>query len=557
METFNYWKLLAGLGIFLFGMQLLEHSVKDLSGKTFRKIIRQYTDTRLKAVGSGTIVTALLQSSSAVSLMVLAFVGAGIMNMENAIGVILGSNIGTTLTAWIVATLGFKVKIEAFALPFIGIGAIGLIVFKPGLKPYHLTRLIIGFGFLFLGLDFMKTSVENLSRHFDLQQLQNIALWMYLLIGALMTALMQASAATIAITLTALNSQLMTFDMAAAMVIGANIGTTITVLLGAVGSTPPKKRVAASHLLFNVTTGVVAFLALPVMVLCVKMFVDVSTNGPVGLALFHTLFNVTGVIIFMPLIPVMSKLLVKYIPEYKPVLSVYIDYTPTEEVDAAGVALKNEVYHLFQECQLYTLRNLGIDERLVFEQTLPFESNKKKKISTDDLYTSIRLLHSSIISYYSRIQNNQLDEEKTRELGRVILASRNIMNATQNFKSIHSNLDEFESSDSVYLNRQYERFRKRLITLYHGIDGLFELEDPEQRYTKIMSAFKQVEDADNTFIEDTVKAVPGNLFPQMDLSTLFLANRLFTQACRMFIYSLKDLFLLQDKKVLFDKAVEH
>ena len=315
METFNYWKLLAGLGIFLFGMQLLEHSVKDLSGKTFRKIIRQYTDTRLKAVGSGTIVTALLQSSSAVSLMVLAFVGAGIMNMENAIGVILGSNIGTTLTAWIVATLGFKVKIEAFALPFIGIGAIGLIVFKPGLKPYHLTRLIIGFGFLFLGLDFMKTSVENLSRHFDLQQLQNIALWMYLLIGALMTALMQASAATIAITLTALNSQLMTFDMAAAMVIGANIGTTITVLLGAVGSTPPKKRVAASHLLFNVTTGVVAFLALPVMVLCVKMFVDVSTNGPVGLALFHTLFNVTGVIIFMPLIPVMSKLLVKYIPE--------------------------------------------------------------------------------------------------------------------------------------------------------------------------------------------------------------------------------------------------
>lgn len=194
MSEFNYWKVLAGLGIFMFGMQLLEISLKDLSGKAFRRIIRNYTNTRFKAIAGGTVVTAVLQSSSAVSLMVLAFVGAGVMSMENAIGVILGSNIGTTLTAWIVATLGFKVKIEAFALPFIGCAAFGLILFKPGTRPAHLTRLLVGFGFLFLGLDYMKSSVEIFARGFDPSHLHNLPLWGCLFIGTAMTALMQASA---------------------------------------------------------------------------------------------------------------------------------------------------------------------------------------------------------------------------------------------------------------------------------------------------------------------------------------------------------------------------
>ena len=155
----DLWKLLAGLGIFLFGMLLIEESVKALSRRAFRRIIRMYTNGRLRSIGSGALVTALLQSSSAVSLMVLAFVGAGVMNMQNAIGVIMGSNIGTTLTAWIIATIGFKIKIESLALPFIGLAAIGLIFFKPSSKPFLVTRLLIG-------LDFMKGSVESFAQTF-------------------------------------------------------------------------------------------------------------------------------------------------------------------------------------------------------------------------------------------------------------------------------------------------------------------------------------------------------------------------------------------------------
>ncbi len=255
--TFNLdiWKLLAGLAIFLFGMTLMEESVRSLSGRAFRRIIRMYTNGRLRSVFSGAMVTALLQSSSAVSLMVLAFVGAGVMSMQNAIGVIMGSNIGTTLTAWIIATIGFKIKIESLALPFIGLGAVGLIVFKPSSKPSLVTRLLIGFGFLFLGLDFMKVSVDNFAQTFNLEHFAGYGMWFYLLVGTVITALMHSSAATIAIVLTALHSGLITFKIGAVMVIGANIGTTVTVLLGAIGGSPTKKRVSLSHLSFNLSPG--------------------------------------------------------------------------------------------------------------------------------------------------------------------------------------------------------------------------------------------------------------------------------------------------------------
>ncbi|WP_300463572.1 Na/Pi symporter [Desulfobacula sp.] len=557
MFEFDYWKLLAGLGIFLFGMHLLEASVKDLSGKAFRRIIRDYTNTRLKAIANGTFVTALLQSSSAVSLMVLAFVGAGIMNMENAIGVILGSNIGTTLTAWIVATLGFKIKIETFALPFIGVAAIGIILFKPGTRLYHITRLVIGFGFLFLGLDYMKTSVESFSEHINPDQFQNLALWMYLIIGTIITALMQASAATIAITLAALNSQLMSFEMAAAMVIGANIGTTVTVLLGAIGGAPAKKRVAASHLLFNLVTGLVAFVGLPVMVMIVKIFIDVTTNGPVGLALFHTIFNITGVLLFLPLVHYLTQYLVRLFPEQKTDLTVHIVNTPVEEVETAVVALKNEIIHLLQEVQLYTMKSLQIDKRLVFEDLLPFEKRlKKKRLSVDDLYGFIKSLHTAIIAYYSRIQSHILDPAMAQDLESAIMASRNVMNAAKNFKGIRSDLDEFDSSDSIFLNRQYARFRKRLITLYHEINNILLLPDMELQKEGLLKAFHQVERSDNDFIKSTVQESSSGTREQLDLSTLFLVNRLFTQACRMLLFSVKDLKLSEEQSRNFDKAIE-
>ena len=554
--TFEFWKLAAGLGIFLIGMFMLEDALKILSGKAFRRLIRLYTNGRFRSIGSGTFVTAILQSSSAVSLMVLAFVGAGVMSMENAIGVIMGSNIGTTLTVWIVAIVGFKMKIESFALPFIGIGGIGLIFCDPSEKPFQVCRLLIGFGFLFLGLDYMKSSVESVGQNFNLSDFPDYGLWVYLIIGTLLTAIMQASAASIAVVLTALHSGFITFDIGVAMVIGANVGTTITVILGSLGGIPSKKRVALSHLIFNIMTGIVAFVSIKGLVWFVSNIVNIKANAVMGLALFHTVFNIIGVILFLPFIGLLAKLLYNVFPDYKTVLTVYINNTPTEIIEAATSALRKEIIHLLHECQFYALRLLKIEKDLIFDDDLPLEKSSKRKISLDNFYEKIKLLHGEIFAFYSRLQSHKLEETEVKELERMVFASRNIMNSIKNFKGIRLNLDEFNGSDRTYLNDQYSRFRKRLLKLYNEMKAIQNQEDRENQYHSLLKTFVKIEEADKRFIKETISAVTEGRIQELEISSLLLVNRLFTQACRLQIFSLKDLLLSQEQTNNFDRALD-
>jgi len=555
-ETFDVWKLLAGMGMFLFGMFLLEESAKALSGKAFKKIIRQQTGSRLKAIRSGTIVTAILQSSAVVALMVLAFVGAGIMMMENAIAVMMGANIGTTSTAWLVATLGFKVKIDTFALPLVGIGGLGMIFFSSSPRAVQACRLLIGFGLLFLGLDYMKESVDSLARSFDLSHLAGYGLWLYVLFGILITALMQSSSASIAIVLTALNSHLINFHMGVAMVIGANIGTTVTVLLGCIGGVQAKKRVGVSHLVFNVITGIMAFATIPFFVWFIKLFIIVDHNSVMALALYHTLFNIMGVLLFFPFIGLMARLLTKLYPDHRAVLTVYIDKTPTEVIDAAIDALKEEVIHMLEECQLYNLRMLNIDEKLVFDHDTPFQKNPELKLTDTNLYDQIKLLHADIFAYYSKIQTQKMEEIEAKISERIIYASRNILNSIKNFKDIKHNLDDFDAAENECLNTQYKLFRKRLVRVYHEMGNILQMEGREEQYRQLLAAFIRIEKDDKQLINDTMKAVSEKKIHEMDIASLLLVNRLFTQSCRLQVFGLKDLLLTQGQVSDFDRALD-
>ena len=556
-NTFDFWKLLAGLGIFVYGMFLLEESVKSLSGKAFKRMISLYTKGRLRAVGSGALVTAVLQSSSAVSLMVLAFVGAGVISIENAIGIMMGANVGTTVTGWIVAILGFKIKIESFALPVIGIGGIMLVVSAVGSKLFNLSRLLIGFGFIFLGLSYMKESVDGFAAAFDLSQLPDYGLWLYLIVGACLTAMMQSSSASIAIILTALHSGLINFEIGVAMVIGANVGTTITVMLGSMGrGMRAKKIVGMSHLIFNLVTGLVAFLSIPLLVALVGIFVDISSNSVTGLALFHTLFNVLGVLIFLPFINLLGRTLLKVYPHRKTILTVFLDRTPVEVPDAAAAALGKEIRHLLGECQLYNLRSLGIDEKLVFEQKLPFEKSIGKRYRHEDLYENIKLLHAEIFAYYARLQTQKLEEIEAHDLERIIFASRNIMNSIKNIKGIRKDLEEFEVSENSYLNHQYKLFRKKLLELYHDMERIRRLENSEEQYRELLKSFLHIEEIDGRFISETMNAVSENKIQELEIASLLLVNRLFTQSCRLQVFGLKDLLLTPEQIKNFDRAMD-
>ena len=260
--------------------------------------------------------------------------------------------------------------------------------------------------------------------------------------------------------------------------------------------------------------------------------------------------------LFFPFLRSFSRLLTRVYPDFKTILTVYLDQTPTEVTDAAIAALRKEIGHLLQECQLYNLRLLRIDEKLVFDADLPFENNKKKKYTLDELYENIKLLHAAIFTFYSRIQVQKLNEAETKEMERIIYASRNMMNSIKNFKGVRHNMDEFDGSDNPYLNTQYKLFRKRLVELYHNMGRILMMQDKEGQYRSLLTTFVQIEEADNRFIKNTLSAVAEEKVQEMEIASLLLVNRLFTQSCRMQIYSMKDLLLTQEQINSFDRALD-
>ena len=259
IDEFDIWGLLAGVSLFLFAMSLLETALHALGGRRLSSFLRERTDTALKSVGGGLIATALLQSSSVVSLMVLAFVGAGLLGLPSALGIVFGSNLGTTLTGWLVATLGFKFDIENLALPLIAVGGIAYLAARGRWAEFG--RVALGLGLLLLGLQFMKGSAASLTDTIDVAALGNFAAWQFLLFGIVVAAVIQSSSATMMITLTALNAGIISLPSAAAIAVGADLGTTTTVLIGAIGGAPVKRMVATAHFVFNVVTDIIAFMS--------------------------------------------------------------------------------------------------------------------------------------------------------------------------------------------------------------------------------------------------------------------------------------------------------
>lgn len=299
--------LLGGIGMFLLGMHLMTDGLKMAAGKALRHILEHSTKTPVRAMFSGILITSLVQSSSAVTVATIGFVNAGLLKLGQAVRVIYGSNVGTTMTGWLVALIGFHINIQAMALPAIGLGML-LKLFAKDERHAALGLAFSGFGVLFLGIDFLKSAFTGIESSFDLTALAGTGLineLLFLGVGFVMTLLMQSSSAAMAITLTAAGSGWIPIEAAAAMVIGTNLGTTSTAMLAAVGATPNAKRVAAAHVIFNVMTGAVALLTLPLWLWLISQLGTWLDGGisqvATMLALFHTLFNLFGVLLMWPL----------------------------------------------------------------------------------------------------------------------------------------------------------------------------------------------------------------------------------------------------------------
>ncbi|MBQ0782784.1 MAG: Na/Pi cotransporter family protein [Amphritea sp.] len=311
MDLSNIGDLIGGLGLFLLGMQLMTNGLKRAAGQTLRKVLEAATRSKLRGLISGTAITALVNSSSAVTVATIGFVNAGLLNLGQSIAVIYGCNIGSTMTGWLVATIGFNFKISAFALPMIGAGVMMSLV--GGEKRYaHLGTSLTGFGVFFIGLSFLKDTFNGLENSIPFEAISQTSygLALFVLAGFILTVLIQSSGAAMAITLSMAATGAIPLATAGALVIGANLGTTSTAALSVIGATSNAKRIACAHVFFNLITGTVGLLLLiGLSGIINRSNLTESVDMVILLALFHTLFNIVGVVIMWPLTTPMVKFL--------------------------------------------------------------------------------------------------------------------------------------------------------------------------------------------------------------------------------------------------------
>lgn len=306
MEGIGIGALLGGVGLFLLGMALMTDGLKMAAGPALGAIISSSTQTRWRGLLSGIVVTAMVQSSSAVTVAAIGFVNAGLLTLGQSLWVLFGSNVGTTMTGWLVALVGLKIKVDAAALPLIGLG-MALRISGPETRRGAIGGALTGFGVLFLGIAFIQQGFAGSEQALDLASLSGrglLSVVAFVLAGMLLTVLMQASAAALVVVLTLAQAGIIPLSEAAAAVIGANIGTTVTALLAVIGATPNARRAALAHVIFNLLTGFVALLMLPLLLAGVAHLRDafeLESSPAVSLALFHTLFNLLGVALMWPL----------------------------------------------------------------------------------------------------------------------------------------------------------------------------------------------------------------------------------------------------------------
>ncbi len=519
---FDILTLLGALGLFLYGMKVMSDALMELAGDRMRTILATTTANRFIAVLTGFAITAVIQSSSATTLMVVSFTNASLLTLREAIGVIMGANIGTTVTAWLISILGFKVSMSAIALPLVGIGF--LVSMRPSKQVQHWGYFLIGFSVLFIGLQFLKDSLPDISSNPELLAMLSsytrmgyASVLIFMVIGTLLTLILQSSSATMALTLLMTFEGWIPFDLAAAMVLGENIGTTITANLAALIANYQAKRAARAHLIFNlmgvVWMGILFYPFLSFIDIWVTKiegsspFVN-TASIPVALALFHTIFNVINTSVLLCFVTIIARIVERMVPEVKEAKAVMLaepKYLTESSLDYPQTAIKA----LFDE-SIYLLHNAAYKAIThgMSVHRYDLESKRhlkeilatKEKVSVDieSLYDStIKPVYSKIVEYATLIQSKfAMDEDKIEILRNILVANRMLVHVVKKMAPLHDNIIEFMSLNNPYIQKEYNLIRRQILKSIREIQHCNNSENPLKYLRKLSMNWEKADKLD-------------------------------------------------------------
>ncbi|MEQ8908338.1 MAG: Na/Pi cotransporter family protein [Vicingaceae bacterium] len=491
----DFLTLFGALGFFIYGMKIMSEGIQRTAGSKLRDILKGMTQNRYLGVFTGFLITCLVQSSSATTVMVVSFANAGLLSLVESIGVIMGANIGTTITAWLIAFFGFKIKISSFALPIIAIGFPLMFAKKATLR--SAADVFIGFALLFLGLDALKSSVPDLNSNPEfLEFLSNFTNYGYLTtilfvaVGTVITIVVQSSSAAMALTLTLLFNEVITFEIAAAMVLGENIGTTITANLAAIIANVHAKRAARAHLIFNVVGVTWLILIFPVFLDFIDylwepaqrflqtIISDIDkSQSELQLSLFHTVFNVLNALLMIGFIPIIARLVTKLVPSKG-----IEDETFHLEYIGTGTMVTTEASILEAKKEIVRFGKI-VNKMTGFVSGLLTETDKKqfkKTLSRIKKYEEITdKIESEMVVYLAKVSEGELSEDASLKI-RAMLSIANDLETIGDINYSMSRTLKRKSEDKIYfIPSQRENLQKMFKLLEEAMHKMHENLDNE------------------------------------------------------------------------------
>lgn len=479
----DFKEIAAGVAIFLFGMLSLEEGFKAFIGGVLERLLRRTTDKLWKSLSFGVVSTSLMQSSSLVSVITISFLSAGLIPLAAGVGIVFGANLGTTTGAWLLAGLGLKVNISAYAMPMLVFGVILIFQKSKGLKGCG--YILSGLGFLFLGIHYMKEGFEAFKDTIDLTAYAvegYLGVFLFALIGLAATVVMQSSHATLVLIITALAARQVTYENALALAIGANIGTTVTAIIGSLGSNVDGRRLAGAHLIFNLFTAIVAI----GMIYQLTHWVDVvsawlgigSDDYTLKLAVFHTIFNLIGILLMLPFINMMVRFLQRIIkPRTRSSAQPRHLHTATFELpDTAIEAVRLETLHLYDNASSIIAAGLSLDLAEVLSDRpideIVAKARKPMSFDIDENYNeSVKGLYGEIVRFISRAQST-MSPAQSEELFVLRAAGRDIVEAIKDTKHLHKNLSYYMVSENKEIRKEYDQIRTSLATVLRKLDAV-------------------------------------------------------------------------------------
>ena len=462
---YDFLKLIGSLGLFLYGMKIMSEGLQKVAGDRLRSILTAMTTNRVTGVLTGVLITALIQSSSATTVMVVSFVNAGLLTLAESISVIMGANIGTTVTAWIISIFGFKVDMAAFALPLLAIAL--PLIFSGKSNRKSVGEFIFGFSFLFMGLSYLKANAPDLNANPEmLAFVQNytdmgfFSILLFLFIGTILTMIVQASAATMAITLIMCANGWISLELGAALVLGENIGTTITANLAALTANTQAKRAALAHFVFNVF-GVIWVLIIfhPFMQL-VNWVVDIffQTSNPevaisYKLSAFHSIFNICNVCILIWGVKLIERTVCALIhpkeEDEEPRLR-FITGGMLSTAELSILQARKEI-HLFAE---RTHRMFGMVQDLLHTEK---DDDFNKLFSRIEKYENISdNMELEIANYLNQVSEGRLSSESKLQIRAMLREVTEIESIGDSCYNLARTINRKRQTNQDFTEKQYE-----------------------------------------------------------------------------------------------------